>query len=442
MANSLTGTRIREERRARGVRQTALAQQAGISASYLNLIEHNKRNVSPKVLAAVARALRMDPADLGDQTESALASELRHAATELASEGPEMDQLDELIRRFPGWAQLVATQMRQMRDQAAAISTLADRLNFDPHLQQTLHEMLTGITAIRSTAGILATERDIPGPQQDQFQGTIHEESLRLSEAATELVEYLDRTEESASPAATPQEAFEQFMERHHHVFTALETDHDDSAIDGILAQEPTLASADALERARVRLEIYRADALAMPLVAFFELGKRCGFSPDRLADEFGVSVLAAFRRLSTLARADLDAPRFGLVVINAAGQPLYRRPLPGFSLPRFASICALWPVFQSLSVPERRLETRLVMPDGSEFLARSVAQPVMQGSFGDAPHYAAGMLVCDWNDALRWGMITATESVPAQAVGTSCRLCQRSICATRSEPSLLPLKA
>ena len=92
MATSLTGTRIRDHRRAQGLRQTALAEAAGISPSYLNLIEHNKRNVSEKVLGALAQALDLDPADLADQTESALASELRLAASQLGSEAPDSDQ--------------------------------------------------------------------------------------------------------------------------------------------------------------------------------------------------------------------------------------------------------------------------------------------------------------------------------------------------------------
>ena len=45
---SLTGSRIRERRLALGVKQGALAQQVGVSASYLNLIEHNHRKIGGK----------------------------------------------------------------------------------------------------------------------------------------------------------------------------------------------------------------------------------------------------------------------------------------------------------------------------------------------------------------------------------------------------------
>jgi transcriptional regulator with XRE-family HTH domain len=55
--SALTGTRIRERRILIGMRQAELARAAGISASYLNLIEHNRRRVGEDVLAALARAL-------------------------------------------------------------------------------------------------------------------------------------------------------------------------------------------------------------------------------------------------------------------------------------------------------------------------------------------------------------------------------------------------
>ncbi|CAN0531036.1 unnamed protein product, partial [Scytosiphon promiscuus] len=55
MSRSLIGTRIRERRRTRKVTQTALAAQVGISASYLNLIEHNRRGIAGKTLLSLAK---------------------------------------------------------------------------------------------------------------------------------------------------------------------------------------------------------------------------------------------------------------------------------------------------------------------------------------------------------------------------------------------------
>ena len=41
----LTGNRIRERRLVLGMKQADLAEAVGISASYLNLIEHNRRRI-------------------------------------------------------------------------------------------------------------------------------------------------------------------------------------------------------------------------------------------------------------------------------------------------------------------------------------------------------------------------------------------------------------
>ena len=54
---ALSGTRIRALRAARRMGQADLARLAGVSPSYLNLIEHNRRRASPRVLEAIAEAL-------------------------------------------------------------------------------------------------------------------------------------------------------------------------------------------------------------------------------------------------------------------------------------------------------------------------------------------------------------------------------------------------
>ena len=58
--SALAGTRIRERRLSLGLKQGAVADLAGISASYLNLIEHNRRNVTPEVLTRLACARGVD----------------------------------------------------------------------------------------------------------------------------------------------------------------------------------------------------------------------------------------------------------------------------------------------------------------------------------------------------------------------------------------------
>lgn len=54
---SSIATRIREERRRKDVSQESLAAEIGVSASYMNKLEHNKKGISLNMLAEIAIAL-------------------------------------------------------------------------------------------------------------------------------------------------------------------------------------------------------------------------------------------------------------------------------------------------------------------------------------------------------------------------------------------------
>ena len=77
MREGLTGSRIRERRVMAGLKQAELAQQSGISASYLNLIEHNRRRIGGKLLLNIAHALGVEPQALTEGAEAALFATLR-----------------------------------------------------------------------------------------------------------------------------------------------------------------------------------------------------------------------------------------------------------------------------------------------------------------------------------------------------------------------------
>ena len=93
--DTLTGSRIRERRAMAGMRQADLARQVGISASYLNLIEHNRRRIGGKLLVDIATELGVEPSLLSEGAEAALISTLREAAADASNVQPELDRIDE-----------------------------------------------------------------------------------------------------------------------------------------------------------------------------------------------------------------------------------------------------------------------------------------------------------------------------------------------------------
>jgi len=58
------GFRIRERRTARRLTQAELAQQCGLHRTFIGSVERGERNVSLLNLRAIARALRIAPAEL------------------------------------------------------------------------------------------------------------------------------------------------------------------------------------------------------------------------------------------------------------------------------------------------------------------------------------------------------------------------------------------
>ena len=64
------GPRIRRLRRERKLTQARMAENLGISASYLNLIERNQRPVSVQILLKLAEVFDVDLRTLGGDDEA------------------------------------------------------------------------------------------------------------------------------------------------------------------------------------------------------------------------------------------------------------------------------------------------------------------------------------------------------------------------------------
>ncbi|SFQ97628.1 helix-turn-helix domain-containing protein [Poseidonocella sedimentorum] len=426
--SALTGTRIRERRLVLGLKQASLAKAVDISPSYLNLIEHNRRSIGGKLLSAIAQVLEVESAALTEGAEVALMADLREAAT-VSDIVPEIDRLEEFAGRFPGWARLLADLGTRVTSLEQTVETLTDRLAHDPFLSDALHDILTTVTAIRSTAGILTDTQEIEPDWQRRFLRNIGEDSERLSGTSQSLVAYLDGVEDVHDGKSAPQEELDEFLAAQGFHFPQLEADPDRD-LDAVLAEagfSAHLPAARAL--ALTHLRDYAADARAMPMGAVREAVARAGPSLPALAEALGADLFTLFRRLAALP-AEVAGQTYGLATCDASGTLIFRKPLDGFALPRFGSACALWPLFQALSVPHQPLRARLTMPGRGErgFDVYATARAVGPAHFSSPARVEAAMLF--------------TPAGPADSktghVGVSCRICPISDCPARREPTIL----
>jgi len=428
--SSMIGTRIRERRVINGLKQSDLARKVGISPSYLNLIEHNRRRIGGKTLIELADALGVEPTLLSEGAEATLISALREAAGRPDGHTAELDRTEEFAGRFPGWAQLVSSLNARVTDLERTVETLTDRLAHDPHLAASLHEVISTVTAIRSTSSILVETESLEPEWQARFHRNINEESSRLTQGAEALVRYLEGAANSEADIRSPQDEMIAFLDHHGFHFPHLEGTTDTAAIKAVLDQDTIMHSDVARRLARDALTQYQADAQRLPLSEMLAKLKDCGPDPERIALAFQCDLPTAFRRLAALPH-DAIGP-VGLLTCDAAGTLLFRKPMDGFGMPRDAGACALWPLFQVLGQPQVPVRLRLRQSGRGQHivLAFAVAEQVAPATFARPALMRGHMLLLPDRDE--------DAGTPLREVGASCRICPLRDCPARREPSII----
>ena len=76
--NNLTniGSKIRKERRSKGLTQTDLSKKLGISASYLNLLESGRRTITVPLLIKIGNELSLSLKDLTVESNKRILSDV------------------------------------------------------------------------------------------------------------------------------------------------------------------------------------------------------------------------------------------------------------------------------------------------------------------------------------------------------------------------------
>ncbi|WP_284165403.1 helix-turn-helix domain-containing protein [Frigidibacter sp. SD6-1] len=430
MRRALTGTRIRERRLLLGLTQADCARRAGVSPAYLNLIEHNRRPVGPELLERLAATLGVETGLLAEGAEGALLQALTEAAAsvEPTAAPPETARIEEFVSRFPGWAALLAERQGRVQSLTRRIETLSERMAQDPFLSASLHEVLSAITAIRSSSAILAEESDLDPEWRARFHRNIYADSIRLTEVSTALAAWLDQAHAPEAGLAAPQEEVEAWLASRGWELPGPGGGADDPA--------PDLASGAAQELAGRLIARHLSDLRLLPDAALAPVHAATG-DPFEVATRLGLPPALVLRRLALLpsSPAETGTPAFpegaAAVACDASGTLTFRRPCAGFALPRFGAACALWPLYEALSQPFTPVSTLLrTAARGSGGLFRAYAWAERA--------YPAGLAAPPVTEA--WMLLLPLRAAPdtARAVGSSCRVCAETACPARREPSIV----
>lgn len=304
----LIGVKIRNRRKSLGLSQAGLARAVGVSPSYLNLVEGNKRRVGGALLLRIAQQLKLPIEELSGESERRLVQDVEALLADpvLGEASFPASEARALVAQFPKVAHAMIRLHRAYADASANAEAYANRLSSDPLLAQLLHQILSQITAMRSGAEILQTETDLSEADRRRFVASINREAQALSDGTRAFIGYFEESmvrHRSVSPSLEVDDLI--VSERNH--FPALET-----AADALRAEvdrtgpfgETTLA---ALLEQRFGVTVQKG---AIPDQAEGAFSREYRFDADRNVMWFHGSTTAATRQFQ-LARlfAELAVP-------------------------------------------------------------------------------------------------------------------------------------
>lgn len=442
MARPLIGRTIKRLRMDQALTQQALAARLGISASYLNLIEHDQRGVTAALLIKLGQTLQVDLEALSGQQERQLESSLREVLADplLGLEELPEAEVRTLAASAPHAARAMLALYRALRVAREDASGLAlpsgrrillptdeardffhNQANHFPSLEEVSENIGGELGAAPSELNHAVAERLRQRHGVRVRVGPL-EQSLRRYDPASRLLEL---SESLPRESRGFQMAFQLML---------LEARE---AVEAILA--PAMpSSAEAAALIRIGLLNYAAGALLMPYAPFLAAARTLRHDLDLLAAHFGVSFEQAAHRLATLQRNGQRGVPFFFLRVDPAGNVDKRFSAAGFPFARFGGSCPRWVVHTAFATPGLMRVQVAELPDGATFLcfARTLTGPALRWGEPAPVHVVA--MGCDVGRAA--DIVYADGIALAEAkvgIGLSCRLCDRADCRSRAFPPL-----
>lgn len=441
MSKTMIGKTIRRLRSERGFTQQAFAQKLGVSTSYLNLLEHDQRNVTASLLFKLTEVLKVDLAALAGTQEREFELSLKEAFSdpELAIAAVPESEIQTLAAA-PNAARAVLALYRALsgareesrgitlpsgrrillpneevrdffhthKNHFAALELAAEQIGqtLSPQHAASNHAMTE---RLRNQHGLVVSVQPLPG-------------ALRLFDAANRM---LILSEDLPRESRGFQMAFQ---------LALLEAGKPVEAI--IKRAEPT--TKDAAELLRIGLLNYVAGALLMPYDVFLAAARSLRYDIDALAARFGVSFEQVCHRLSTMQRDGARGVPFFFLRVDPAGNVSKRFSAAGFPFMRYGGTCPRWVTHLAFSTPGS-IRVQIAQLSATEtFLCFAKTITGRAARWGEPPPARVVALGCDISYAQEIvygdGLDLATAAV---GIGLSCRMCERQDCRSRAFPPI-----
>ncbi len=439
------GGKIKKIRRDKNINQKTLASDLGISPSYLNLIERNRRGVTLTLLLKLSSLFELDVTQLSQQNDAHLASDLMELFGDMLFADFDMTNKDiqDLAIENPEIGKAFIRLYDKYKPHKTAPSSTEEKNN-----DEKLNEYMSDITSDflqkhnnyfpRLEDAAMRIRKDIDLVGNDLFQSL---KSFAMN--AFGLIVRIDELPENKACLYNEQRsslAISSYLEQEARIFQLAKyiglfaAEHD---IDQIIANE-YFENIDIETSLKPILSRYIAAAIMMPYDEFLNMAKKTRYDIDLLARFFNCSFEQICHRLTSLQKPTAKGIPFHFIRTDIAGNISKRFSSSGIQIPRYGGACPRWNIYSAF-MQSGQINTQISeMPDGQVYfcIARSFSKGLRR--FGSPlRHFSIG-LGCGYNHAkslVYSDGIDLKNNDQIVKIGVNCRICPRQNCTERAFP-------
>ena len=449
------GRRIRRLRRQLGITQTAMADDLGISSSYLNLIEANQRPLSVQLLLRLNDAYDIDLRELSGEDDARIAASLKEVFSDPLFPDLKITntELTDIVGTCPDAAQAIFTLYRayretitnaatitgQMADRDVAVDIDAKQFPID-EARDFFHQHNNHFPELETAAETLWADA-LDG--EDDLDYALRRHLKRVHGFAVKIMpldfmpDMLWRYDRHSSrlflsemldhPGRTFQLAFQAGLRAHRDL------------MDGIILKAG-ITGDEAAQLCRLGLANYFAGAVMMPYERFLNAAGKLRYDIEILSRRFGASFEQVSHRFTTLQRPGSRGIPFFFLRVDRAGNISKRFSSSGFHFARFGGTCPRWNVHEAFRTPGKIVTQILQMEDGTTYFSVSRTVARVSGGYHIPEQQLAIGMGCEINHAHRLVYadgLDLTDTMCVTPIGVNCRMCERVDCNQRAFPPL-----
>ncbi len=425
-----------------------MADEIGISASYLNHLERNQRPVTAGILLRLAESFDVDMKTFASEGgDTAGADQLAEIFSDamLSDLGISRAELIELADNAPSVSEGVVRLYTALRElQRRPPNAAEGEAAADPRA------LITPETWVRD---YIQAQRNHYPELEDRCEtlGEALNDPLSVAEALRRrLKEAFGVEAQVVSPELLGD--FSQHYDAQRRMFMISALLRAENRTFGLAYQLAMLELAPLLQRmaddarppdkgTRALLHMsfanYAAGAIMMPYGRFLRAAEEHRYAIDRLCGQFGANVEQVAHRITTLGRSGARGVPFFMLRVDPAGNISKRYAGESFPFSHFGGTCPRWQLHAAFQTPGQTIRQLIETPDGQRFftISRTIERPIRPDLRDDA--LLAIGLGCDIRYAPRIAYADGLDlmNTPATPVGPACAICPRMECPYRATP-------